>query len=435
MSDDTPRDDESSLRAGNGSSEALRARVDGGIESLERASAIDAYIPDAEHRDALVALDRSVGDLFEQLREVDPPAAAARSNALRAASNRLAQRLAARPPTATNGHGEISGALAPMEVVRRALGPPGEERMARAGRIMTWIGILLILFFVHQFWMSGISESRAQQLLLGQLQKDAVTGGGGGGGGAGGVTSGQPSGVLTGNEGKTGGAPAKPKAKKEPPPPAPGDPVALIQMPSIELEAVVVEGTSGAQLQKGPGHFRNTVMPGQSGNAAIAGKRTTYGAPFSKIGELEAGDQIQTTTLTGVYRYQVEGKAKTVRSNQRDPLRPTKTARLTLVTSDPSYIASNRLVVTARMLSKPAKSTAAAPTSVVDPPESGLSGDFRVWAQTLIFLQLLVGVFLAARILYRRWLRWPTYIITTPILLALLILFFESVSMLLPSTF
>lgn len=430
MSDDVPGEGASSIRAGNGDSQSLRTRVDAGIEALERASATGAYIPDAEHRDALVALDRSVGDLFEQLQAVDPAAAAARSSALRAASNRVATRLAAGPAQITNGHREVTGALAPMEVVRTALGPPGEERMARAGRVVTWIGILLILFFVHQFWMSGISESRAQQLLLGQLQHDAVKGGG-----AGGVTSGQPSGVLRGNEGKTGGAPTKPKAQPEPEPPAPGDPVALMQIPSIKLEAVVVEGTSGAQLQKGPGHFRNTVMPGQSGNAAIAGKRTTYGAPFSKLGDLESGDQIQTTTQSGVFRYQVEGKAKTVESGQRDPLRPTQTARLTLITSDPSYVATNRLVITARMLSKPAKSTTAAPTSVVDQPESGLSGDFRVWAQTLIFLQLLVAAFLGARILYRRWLRWPTYVITTPILLALLLLFFESVSQLLPATF
>jgi sortase A len=205
--------------------------------------------------------------------------------------------------------------------------------------------------------------------------------------------------------------------------------------PSIELEAMVVEGTSGEQLMKGPGHFRNTVMPGQEGNAAIAGKRATYGAPFSEIGDLEAGDQIQATTPSGVFRYQVERRARVVGSGERDPLRPSKTARLTLVTSDPRYLATDRLVVTARMLTKPTKSSAAAPTSVVDTPESGLSGDFRVWAQTLIFLQLLVAVFLGARILYRRWLRWPTYLITTPILLALLILFFESVSMLLPATF
>jgi sortase A len=433
VSDQTPPEGNSSIRADSGGSQGLRARVDAGIEALERASATDTYIADTEHRDALVALDRSVSDLFEQLQAVDPAAAAPRSNALRSASNRVATRLAGGRPPITNGHREVTGALAPMEVVRRALGPPGEERLARAGRVMTWVGILLILFFVHQFWMSGISESRAQQLLLGQLRHEAVAGGAGGA--AGGVTSGQSSGVLTGNEGKTGGAPTKPKAQAEPPPPAPGDPVALIQMPSIHLEAVVVEGTSGAQLQKGPGHFRNTVMPGQSGNAAIAGKRTTYGAPFSKLGDLAAGDQIQTTTKSGVFRYQVEGKPRAVESGQRDPLRPTKAARLTLITSDPRYVATKRLVVTAEMLSKPAKSSAAAPTSVVDEPESGLSGDFRVWAQTLIYLQLLIAAFLGARILYRRWLRWPTYIITTPILLALLILLFESVSMLLPATF
>jgi len=433
MSDDTPREpasDDAALRAGDDGAQRLRARVDAGMEALERAAASDAYIPDDEHRDALVALDRSVGDLFEQLRVVDPAAAATRSNSLRAVSNRIATRLAATAPPAGNGHAQIIGALAPLEVVKTAVGPPGEDRLARVGRIVTWVGVLLVLFFVHQFWMSGISESRYQQLLLGQLRQDARAAGG-----AGGVTSGQQSGVLSGNEGRTtGSAPAKSKAQREPLPPSPGDPVALIQMPSIKLEAVVVEGTSGAQLMKGPGHFRNTVMPGQKGNAAIAGKRTTYGAPFSKLGDLQPGDQIQTTTTSGVFRYQVDSNPTKVGSGQRDPLRPTTTPRLTLVTADPKYVANGRQVVTARMLSKP-KSAAAAPTSVVDRPESGLSGDFRVWAQTLIFAQLLVAAFLAARLLYRRWLRWPTYLITTPIILAILILFFESVSQLLPATF
>jgi sortase A len=433
VSDDTPREpsDNSTVRAGNGGTQGLRARVDAGIQALERASATDAYIPDAEHRDALVALDQSVSDLFEQLRAADPVAAAARRDALRAASNRVAQRLAAgRAPTG-NGQGQITTALAPLEAVQTVLGPPGEERLARAGRIMTWVGILLILFFVHQFWMSGITESRDQQLLLGQLQNEAGTGGGA----PAGSTSGQQSGVLTGEESKTGGTPAKPKAQAEPEPPSLGDPVALLQIPSLELEAVVVEGTTGGQLARGPGHFRNTVMPGVKGNTAIAGKRTTYGGPFSNLENLEPGDQIQTTTSRGVFRYQVDRKARTVSPGQRDPLRPTKSGRLTLITSDPAYLATDRLVVTARMLSKPVKSETAAPTAVVDEPESGLSGDFRVWAQTLIYAQLLVATFLVARILYRRWLRWPTYLITTPILLAMLILFFESVSMLLPATF
>jgi sortase A len=433
VSDDTPREppDNATVRAGDGGSQGLRARVDAGIEALERASATDAYIPDAEHRDALVALDQSISDLFEQLRAADPVAAAARHDALRAASNRVARRLAAgRAPTG-NGQGQITSALAPLEAVQTVLGPPGEERLARAGRILTWVGILLILFFVHQFWMSGITESRDQQLLLGQLQNEAGTGGGA----PAGSSSGQQSGVLTGEESKTGGAPAKPKAEAEPEPPSLGDPIALLQIPSLELEAVVVEGTTGGQLARGPGHFRNTVMPGVKGNTAIAGKRTTYGGPFSNLESLEPGDQIQTTTSRGVFRYQVDRKARAVSPGQRDPLRPTKSGRLTLVTSDPEYLATDRLVVTARMLSRPVKSEGAAPTSVVDEPESGLSGDFRVWAQTVIYAQLLVAAFLGARFLYRRWLRWPTYLITTPILLAMLILFFESVSMLLPATF
>ena len=60
-------------------------------------------------------------------------------------------------------------------------------------------------------------------------------------------------------------------------------------------------------LRKGPGHYRTTPNPGQAGNAAIAGHRTTYGAPFHRVDELEPGDPIFVTTAQGVFEYRVLG--------------------------------------------------------------------------------------------------------------------------------
>ena len=78
-------------------------------------------------------------------------------------------------------------------------------------------------------------------------------------------------------------------------------------IPSIGLDWIVVEGVQVADLKKGPGHFHETPMPGQLGNAAIAGHRTTYGAPFFDLDDLEPGDLIEVQTLVGTFIYEVTG--------------------------------------------------------------------------------------------------------------------------------
>ena len=76
----------------------------------------------------------------------------------------------------------------------------------------------------------------------------------------------------------------------------PGDPVARLEIAKIGVDKIVVAGTDVGEPRKGPGHYPNTPLPGQLGNAAIAGHRTTFGAPFYRINELVAGDEIKVTT-------------------------------------------------------------------------------------------------------------------------------------------
>src|SRR5687768_505230 len=71
--------------------------------------------------------------------------------------------------------------------------------------------------------------------------------------------------------------------------PLPGDAIGKIEMPSIDRESFIVEGTGTDDLRKGPGHYPDTPLPGERGTVAIAGHRTTYGAPFRKIDQLERG--------------------------------------------------------------------------------------------------------------------------------------------------
>ncbi len=65
-----------------------------------------------------------------------------------------------------------------------------------------------------------------------------------------------------------------------------GDPIARIEMPAIGTDHIVVAGVGVDELQQGPGHFPDTPLPGQLGNAAIAGHRTTYGQPFHDVDRL-----------------------------------------------------------------------------------------------------------------------------------------------------
>jgi sortase A len=84
-----------------------------------------------------------------------------------------------------------------------------------------------------------------------------------------------------------------------------GDALARIEIPSIEVDKVVVRGVAVADLRKGPGHYNQTALPGNPGNSAIAGHRTTYGAPFNRIDELAPGDEITVSSVQGDFTYRV----------------------------------------------------------------------------------------------------------------------------------
>lgn len=114
----------------------------------------------------------------------------------------------------------------------------------------------------------------------------------------------------------------------------PGEPVALLRIPALGLEQVVVEGTGSGDLLAGPGHRRDTVLPGQAGTSVVYGRAATYGAPFGEITTLHPGDQIEVVNGQGTTVYRVAGVRRA-----GDPLpQPVATdaARLTLVTAEGS---------------------------------------------------------------------------------------------------
>ena len=137
--------------------------------------------------------------------------------------------------------------------------------------------------------------------------------------------------------------------------PVTGDPVGELVIPRISLDQVIVEGVQTTQLSLGPGHYPGTALPGQRGNAAVAGHRTTHGAPFNSLADLRPGDAIVVTTLQGRFIYRVT-RSEVVSPDDRSVLAPTANSRLTLTTCTPKYSAAQRLIVMARLIT-PAAST------------------------------------------------------------------------------
>jgi sortase A len=127
-----------------------------------------------------------------------------------------------------------------------------------------------------------------------------------------------------------------------------GEPVGRLRAAAIGLAAVVVHGTEGATLRKGPGHYPDTPLPGARGSVAIAGHRTTYGAPFRDVDDLEAGDRIELDMPYGDFTYRVE-RSRIVAPTATWVTRRVAYDRLVLTACHPLYSAAERIVVFARL--------------------------------------------------------------------------------------
>ncbi len=131
--------------------------------------------------------------------------------------------------------------------------------------------------------------------------------------------------------------------------PLKGDAIARIDIPTIGVNEYVVEGTDVASLRKGPGHYPDTSLPGGPGTSAIAGHRTTYGAPFRKIDQLERGERIAIDMPDGRFVYRVE-RTKIVDDQDLSVLEPVGYRRLMLSACHPLYSAAQRIIVFARQV-------------------------------------------------------------------------------------
>jgi sortase A len=128
-----------------------------------------------------------------------------------------------------------------------------------------------------------------------------------------------------------------------------GDAVGRIEIPRIHISKVVVNGTRWAEdLSRGPGRYPQSSWPGLGKVTAIAGHRTTFGAPFRHIDELANGDQIVLLMPYGTFTYRVFAH-KIVRNNDWSILHKRHFDTLVLSACHPLYSASHRWIVFARL--------------------------------------------------------------------------------------
>ncbi|GLW64696.1 class E sortase [Actinomadura rubrobrunea] len=146
--------------------------------------------------------------------------------------------------------------------------------------------------------------------------------------------------------------------------------LALIRIPKLgrDYRYVIVEGVTRADLRKGPGHYPGTAMPGEVGNFVVSGHRTTYSAPFNRIGELRRGDRILIDTRRRQFVYQVTGRrivepddVEVIAPVPNHPRRRPTERLITLTTCHPKYSAAERLIVHGRLVET--RERVAAPTS------------------------------------------------------------------------
>jgi sortase A len=127
-----------------------------------------------------------------------------------------------------------------------------------------------------------------------------------------------------------------------------GDALGKLRIPAIGVSEYVVEGTDADNLRKGPGHYPDTPLPGQHGTSAIAGHRTTYGAPFRNLNKLKRNDRIVVELPYGTFVYRVD-RTQIVDDSALWVTKRVGHDQLVLTACHPLYSAAQRIVAFARL--------------------------------------------------------------------------------------
>ena len=185
------------------------------------------------------------------------------------------------------------------------------------GELCITAGLVLMLFVTYELWGTGRYTDGQQDRLGDELQKDWRAN-------------------VTTERVKLGKG------------------LAVLRVPRFgkKFRYVVIEGVDREDLRKGPGHYPGTALPGQVGNFVVSGHRTTYSAPFNRLGELDRGDKILIDTRDQQYVYRVTDR-KIVKPSDVEvtlpvpfhPKRKPSQRLMTLTTCHPKYSAAERMII------------------------------------------------------------------------------------------
>ena len=289
----------------------------------------------------------------------------------------------------------------PQQVVGTAPDISSEVRLA--GQVLSLVAIVLLSFLIELTVLGNLQHDRDQARLAAEVRSELAN-------------ALAPVGPLD-------------DANK---PLASGAPVALLEIPVLHVKEVVGEGTSAGTLMSGPGHRRDTPLPGQVGTSVVAGRRATYGGPFGSIGQLRAGDQITVTTGQGKHVFKVLDVRRV-----GDPLPPALSrgqGRLTLVTTDgPALAPSDVLRIDAALVSAPQSRPAQIPSQALPAADALMAGDSSVLLDAVGWALLLVAAAVAIVWVRFRVGLWRAWVIGVPVLVALGLTVSDQIAALLPN--
>ncbi|MFY1673778.1 sortase [Plantactinospora sp. WMMB334] len=275
-----------------------------------------------------------------------------------------------------------------------------------SGTVLTLLGVLLLTFVVHLTLISQLRHERAQQTAYSDFRKELAEG------------------VAPVGQTDLDGELLRP-----------GSSVAVLRIPAIGTRQVVVEGTTSGVLQDGPGHRRDTVLPGQAGTSVVLGRRAGYGGPFAGLPLLGRGDEIVVVTGQGEHRYRVTGLRR-----PGDPL-PSRLAdgagRLTLATADGRpYLPTNVLYVDADLVSpvQPAPQRRFGAQSLTA-AERSMAGDPDAWVPLVLWGQALLIAAYAVSWAWARWGGWQAWVSGMPLLTVLGLAVADQAARLLPNLY
>lgn len=202
------------------------------------------------------------------------------------------------------------------------------------GELMITFGVIMLLLVLYQLVYTNFEANRAQDALKGDLRESWSAGA---------------------DDGRGGG-----KGKGERATPIPGSAIGIMYIPRLgeDWEKPIVEGVDLDSLARGVGHFPANAQPGEVGNFAVAAHRATHGEPFANLDGVVPGDQVIVETRDKYFVYETTAEYKLVSPNYGDVVFPVPeqpgvepTEKLiTLVTCNPRWGSSTRLIIYGEMV-------------------------------------------------------------------------------------